>query len=366
MEIYAFVLLLPLLGAIVVNKDPRVRKGYYILVIFFLFFISTFRSSNMGRDYGGYISIFHNMVWRGGHYFKEEGFNTFSRIVGSISESHVFFSLCINLMLFIPLLVFFKRYIKEEDRLIALYIFAANPYLYLQTTFNMLRQCCATGIILVALMLFYNRRLYNYVLFVLLVLLARTFHRSSIIVLAIIPITLIKWSKRRWIIAATVSLLISFFFSSGVIGRFATLIGYESYSTFEASFLNNPLYIVLMYLYVIILSCSYDEFIKNESDRIYIDIYMFSLCLLLFAVKNDAVYRIRILFLYMSFPALPVIFRNLTTEPFFEMILRKKMEGRSLMVSFHYLYYFFFFIGYILLLAFNNNTYYVPFKFVSF
>ena len=97
----------------------------------------------------------------------------------------------------------------------------------------------------------------------------------------------------------------------------------------------------------------YDKICESRMQRIFVNLYIFSLCFLMLAVENDIVYRLYIAMAYASLPAVPIIINA----------MRKYKYGN--LVKWGYIgYYAAFYIGYIYLLYENNNPDYIPFKLI--
>lgn len=358
MEIYLFVFFLTFLGIFISEKENVICLYFYIAVLT-LFFISSLRDVMIGKDFGTYINIFYTNNF----YFKEKLFTAFIKTVSKVSTQPFWYATCINLLLFIPLVIYIKENVDYKDWMLVLFIFVANPYLYVQTTFNILRQCCATGIVLMGIMLLKRDNFLSIIGYILVVLLASEFHRSVLVAILIVPVDLFGWTKKKWMFVATASFALYFFLTPSLVAEVAGLIGFQNYASYEASVLDHPLYVLIIYLYTVLLISSYDEFEKDKKQKFFVDVYLFSLCFLMFAVRNDAIYRVRLFFVFISLPVLPYIFKNLTTRNFTRYICGLEVEFNGDIIRLHYVYYFVFYIGYISLLAINHNPYYVPFKF---
>ena len=321
--------------------------------MFLLWLLSSLRSEYIGADYRRYVHYFRQIAVFKDAYFREKGYVYLNYLVSLISSHYVVLAGAINAMLFIPFYYYIRKNVDEKYYALALFLFIANPYTYVQTTFNILRQCCASGIILLAVNALRKNR---EKLFVVLVLCAYQFHRVSIGVLVLLLVRAVKWTKHKWCILAFVSFLLSILPISAIVNYAAGFFGYTGYATYEASLLNNPAYILLASFYVFVLCKYYNHLFCSENEKFFVDIFMFSSCFLLFAIRNDSFYRARIVFSLASIPAVPIIFKN-----------RKKYKclgiWGKIYQQLYLLYNAGFYCSYILYLFFMNKTAYVPFKF---
>lgn len=358
MGFYIFILLLVLLF----GYGSSNNKKYAIVCTFFsfllLFLLSSIRASNMGRDYDTYLAYFERIRYYGTAYF-EKGYVLYNKIIGTISGDQVWFAFCINILLFIPLYKYIRLNVDYRYYWVCIFIFVANPYMFVQTTFNAIRQCCAIGIVLISIIYLHKN---NYIFYGIFLAIAVSFHRSSVFALVFPLINLIKWTKKKWITVSVISFVASFVFSRPLIAIITRFSKYDKYVDRDASLLDVPIYIIFIFIYFLFLAYIYDYLYETKQEKKYLDYYLFSLALLLFAVKNDGIYRSRILVLFVSIPGVAVVFKNIGNY----WVANNKMSMAKIVKFLHVAYYISFYIGYIGLLAIHNNTYYVPFKTVLF
>ena len=311
----------------------------------------------MGADYGEYINEF-TKIGLTGQGYMEEGYVLLNRIIYAISSSHVALAVGVNLLFFLPFYFFLKKTVKKENWFFCVFVFSANPYMYIQTTFNAMRQCCATGIILIAATVIYSTSLLKFKKFLfstLLVLLAAQFHKISYIFLLFPLFMVLKFKKKTWYIISTMFLLMSFLKFSALLDLVANSLGFGKYVNYEASFLNNPIYVVFVYA-VILLLIKYSERMKDNTS---VNVYLFSLSFLLFAVTNDMVYRV---YMMLSLVALPGLANILHSDKEILGAVEVK-HNYAWLRSGYIMYYLAFYVGYIMYLAIKNNSHYIPFNF---
>jgi len=330
--------------------------------LIYLFFISSFRYQIIGTDYPGYIGLFYQII-RIGHAYVENGYVVFNKIIAVFTEKYFGLAIGINLLLFIPLYYYIRYCVSERYWGLCVYIFAANPYMFIQTTFNALRQACATGIVLIGMNVLMHRKksIMPIVFYYLAILLAGQFHRLSYI-LAIIPVVLsIKWTKNHWYFFAMAALAVNLVGARLIAIVMVRLLQFnQRYLDYEASMLNNPIYILFVIIVIFYLLSHYDAYTAmGYNKKRLIDFYLFSLCFLIMALPNDMFYRVYMVLSFCALPGVAAVCEG--TLPGFS---RFRFRHEELIVERLYvLYYFFFYFGYIALLAINHNYSYVPFRF---
>ena len=293
----------------------------------------------------------------------EKGYVLLNRFIGLFTHNYVCLALTVNIILFIPLYKFIKKHVSTEYWGLCVFVFTANPYMFVQSTFNVLRQTCATGIILwgMSLLLDDSKSRKNVFSFLLIILLAAQFHRMAYIY-ATIPILLnIKWKKNYWYILMNISVFMNFIGMRFVARYIFRILHFnEEYLRAPATTLNNPVYILFVYCVILFIIWHYEAVAaKSPRKKQMIDFYIASLCFLIVALSNDEFYRGYMVLAFCSLPAIPVICDATLIGVGKIRIKHEEFFIRKLYV----LYYFFFYIGYIALLAIKHNTSYVPFRF---
>jgi len=332
------------------------------LSLIYLFLISSFRDQMIGTDYPGYIELFYQII-RIGHAYVENGYVFLNKIVAFFTDQYIGLAIAINLLLFIPLYFYIKNCVSPRYWGLCIFIFAANPYMFIQTTFNALRQACATGIVLIGMNALMHRKksIMPIVFYYLTILIAGQFHRLSYI-LAIIPVVLsIKWKKKYWYVFTVAAVAVNVVGARIIAMVMARLLHFSRrYLNYEASMLNNPIYILFVVLVIFYLLSHYNAYTAmGYKKKRLIDFYLFSLCFLIMALPNDMFYRVYMVLAFCALPGVATVCEG--TLPGFSRI---RFRHEKLIVERLYvLYYFFFYVGYIALLAINQNDSYVPFRF---
>lgn len=348
MATYFIIILLPAALWLVFKKNGNISIWYLRITLAVLFFISSFRDANIGTDYERYIQELIRMANGGVPYF-ERGFVILNKIASFFTMQPYGLAIIVNLLLFISLYHFIKTNIESRFWALCVFVFVANPYLYIQSTFNMLRQCCATSIMLWSVNSLYKKRWLQYLLFI---LIAAQFHKMAYTFVILIPLRLIRWKRSYWVAIASVCLLLNLVGYERILARVANIFGFGVYVNYEASMLNVIPYILLIFVYILWLCHHYKNLTQDKRGKFFLDFYIFSLCFLLLAVRNDAVYRVYITFAFISLPALQFIWDR----------ARKFQEGMIFKIGYP-AYYVCFYCGYIGYLYITQNANYIPFQY---
>lgn len=361
MFIYFFTILIIGCFYYLIYHSSLKRIAFVRLSLLFLFFISSFRDASIGADYIYYVSAF-KTISVSGTYYMEKGYVLLNRIVALLTDNYIGIAIAVNLILFIPLYYFIVKNVDEEYWGLVIFVFAANPYFFIQSTFNAMRQCCATGIIIVGFNYLIKRKegILNNIIYIIMVVLAAQFHRVSYCLL-ILPLVLhIRWTKVKWFIVLAVCLLLRIVNISSLVSVVGRWMRYTTYINYRASKLDNPIYIVFLICIFLFFIYHYDDFSSvSISSKNKMDTYLFSLSFLILALSNDMLYRIYMIIAFCALPGIPVVCQGIQLS---NTRVRIKNEEK-IVPRLYILYYLVFYFGYIMLLAYNQNSSYIPFKF---
>ncbi len=342
-----------------INKIAILRYG-----MLYLFVISTFRSISLGADSFNYIQAFRTISNRG-TYYMEKGYVFLNRLVSSFTSNYSVLIFIVNCLFFLSVYYYIKHFVKEEYWVYCLIVIAFQPYIYLQTTFNIIRQCCAVSFALIGMGFFVNsvkfkHKFTGYILFDLMIIVGAQFHRSTYFLLAIPIIYIIKMNKTKWRLLALLFVGFNQVGLSRILSRIEGLVGNANYINYSASILNNPIYILLVLVYFFWITSYYDSLEIEKWERYYFNIYLFSIAFMLFAVSNDMVYRVYIILAIISLPGIQIVFQNDKSS---RIVLSKKLNssGIGIFSLGLCLYYICFFVGYILYLNMTHNSAYIPY-----
>ena len=332
-------------------RNSNKKRGVCWLVLFMaiLMFLSTFRGKNIGADYENYIEVF-NRIGRSGTAYMEKGYVILNRFAHLLGDKPYHLSLVINLIFFPILTIYIYKYVDRKYWLLILFIFVADPYFYIQSTFNMVRQATGTAFILLAVIfLLSDKKKFALAAYVV----AVSIHNSMAAML-ILPIILwIKWNKKTFRAMSIICFFLNVFNVGDLMAVGLRIFDYGNYEKYEASLLNNIAYVILVFVVIQIIILFYDEICETKLHRRFVNLYIFALCFLMLAVENDETYRLYVSIAYIALPAVPIIIEG----------MRKYKYGN--LVKWGYIgYYTAFYIGYIYMLYQNQNPEYIPFKLI--
>lgn len=317
----------------------------FLFLTFYLFFISAFRAEHIGVDHPNYAREF-RMVGLIGATYYESGFVYLFKFLNLLNDDPLILSITISGLFIFNFTAYIKKYLPISYCFLCLLIFTFQPYLYIQSTFNSMRQGCAMGVLLFSIPSLMEKKWWK---FIFIVFISSTIHSAMIIFVSLIVFRYVNFTEKRIILLSVAFLGMNVL----KLGSFAFTIfsKYQGYETYEESVLNNPIYILVILFAIYYLISKYSILYKNETEKFFVDLFLFSLSFLLFAIENDIIYRIYKMFALISIPGIAFICKNLRkTYPIFEVGL----VG----------YYSAFYLGYISLWYIKNDSAYYPFKFI--
>lgn len=334
----------------ITNKSVAFYKNIFLSIIIFLLFISAFRADNIGSDHGQYISAFYSIKRYGDTYFTEKGYVFLNKLVLLLGGNATVLSFCVSSMLCIGYYLYIVKYVPTDYYIFSLIIFVCQPYMYIQSTFNIMRQGCATAIILISIPFLLNKK---WLIFVAIILLASTFHTSALAMILLIIFRNINFDAKRIRIVAIACIIMNFLkVGSWPFEIMNKLMGvYRSYNTYEASLLNFKPYVIAIFIIIMYFTSIYNDLYENKKEKFFVDLFLISLACMIFCVQNDILYRAYIYIAFTAVPGIAVICKNLRQK---KSIIELCFVG----------YYSAFYIGYISLWYINKDVSYYPFKFV--
>ena len=238
-------------------EDPNRSRGrvqnttIYTLIFFLLFAVSATRIA-VGGDYWSYTSIFNLLAQnRDKSVATEIGFNLLVKIIQHLFGFDGKQYIIIFAVVAFATIFFFMKGLDElsEDFAISFAMFMLLGYY--ASSFNSIRSYLAFSIAFFSVRYIFKREFWK---FVLLVLIASTFHISILIILVAYPLGLIKW--KPWSIAVMSAVSASFLAIPNVYRKLVFLVypQYENtiYDTGEISY-TNIARCVLVLIFAIVL-----------------------------------------------------------------------------------------------------------------
>ena len=178
------------------EKNEKRKTALYYLPVTFLVFLMGFRNQEMGVDLKGYLPSFERLtsyswdriITMQSFLNYEKGYIVFNKIIGSIYPDRQFFLFCCAAISILPVSIYIYK--TSKIPLVSLALYLGLPCFL--TVFSALRQAIAISICAISLLFIKNKKP---LVFVILVLLAVTFHSSAILFLVAYPLYHYKPSR---------------------------------------------------------------------------------------------------------------------------------------------------------------------------
>ena len=290
---YALVFLPAYAYAVGLVKGKKWNKLCIALFFIILIVVLSLRSINVGVDVSSY-NHFYNTIAKlpieNVLSFSEKGeklYYILNKVVSNIGADFQIFLAIVALISVLPIL---KLYYKKSDNAlltIALFL-AVAPF---SIFFSGLRQCIAIGIVIFAFKYVEEKKLIK---FIICIIIAFFFHRSSVFALALYPIYHAKITK-KWLYIIIPAMLMIFIFNKPI---FAMLLSSFN-NLYEGTITSTGAYSILILLVIFAIYCFIIP--NNEKiDKEYIgfrNILLLSIVIQCFAPLNSTVMRINYYYL---------------------------------------------------------------------
>jgi len=173
----------------------------YFWSIFLVLLVPAALRQATGNDYMRYVEFYH-LVVANAMVPTEEGFNILTRLVYALSgyENYLLMFAIFSAATILLFLLAIRD--QAEDFFFSFFLFMMFGY-YFQS-YNTVRYYFALALAFYALRFFLDRQ---YPVFVLLVLLASTFHKSALVVLVLFPLALLRWNRCFVLVAGAVGVM---------------------------------------------------------------------------------------------------------------------------------------------------------------
>lgn len=231
---------IPLYGFLTHANRNNFRKKQFVFVVFgIMTLISALRASTIGIDldlhYAKNYELISSVNWNDIPIFAtlkqyELGYCYFTKLLTYISTDVQFYIIITSIIIYGVHGYFFYK--KSEDVILSssLFMFLCLFYMYM----NIIRQAVAVSILLLAYLIFSEskKKVHNYVVFVLLVMLASAFHSSAILCLVYLLFDKLKFTKIHMLLGIVVTALIYVGYSSVYKFVLSILGGNDKYSSY--------------------------------------------------------------------------------------------------------------------------------------
>lgn len=253
---------IPLYGFLTHANRNNFRKKQFVFVVFgIMTLISALRASTIGIDldlhYAKNYELISSVNWSDIPVFAtlkqyEVGYCYFTKLLTYISTDVQFYIIFTSVVIYGVHGYFFYK--KSEDIILSssLFMFFCLFYMYM----NIVRQAIAVSILLMAYLIFSEskKKVHNYVVFVLLVILASGFHSSAILCLVYLLFDKLKFTKIHMLLGIVVTALIYVGYSSVYKFVLSILGGNDKYSSYLDSEEYGVGYMNLQSIYYVIIT----------------------------------------------------------------------------------------------------------------
>ena len=253
---------IPLYGFLTHANRNNFRKKQFVFVVFgIMTLISALRASTIGIDldlhYAKNYELISSVNWSDIPIFAtlkqyELGYCYFTKLLTYISTDVQFYIIFTSVVIYGVHGYFFYK--KSEDVILSssLFMFFCLFYMYM----NIVRQAIAVSILLLAYLIFSEskKKVHNYVVFVLLVILASGFHSSAILCLVYLLFDKLKFTKIHMFLGIVVTALIYVGYSSVYKFVLSILGGNDKYSSYLDSEKYGVGYMNLQSIYYVIIT----------------------------------------------------------------------------------------------------------------
>lgn len=253
---------IPLYGFLTHANRNNFRKKQFVFVVFgIMTLISALRASTIGIDldlhYAKNYELISSVNWNDIPIFAtlkqyELGYCYFTKLLTYISTDVQFYIIFTSVVIYGVHGYFFYK--KSEDVILSssLFMFFCLFYMYM----NIVRQAIAVSILIMAYLIFSEskKKVHNYVVFVLLVILASGFHSSAILCLVYLLFDKLKFTKIHMLLGIVVTALIYVGYSSVYKFVLSILGGNDKYSSYLDSEEYGVGYMNLQSIYYVIIT----------------------------------------------------------------------------------------------------------------
>lgn len=253
---------IPLYGFLTHANRNNFRKKQFVFVVFgIMTLISALRASTIGIDldlhYAKNYELISSVNWSDIPIFAtlkqyELGYCYFTKLLTYISTDVQFYIIFTSVVIYGVHGYFFYK--KSEDVILSssLFMFFCLFYMYM----NIVRQAIAVSILLLAYLIFSEskKKVHNYVVFVLLVILASVFHSSAILCLVYLLFDKLKFTKIHMLLGIVVTALLYVGYSFVYNFVLSILGGNDKYSSYLDSEEFGVGYMNLQSIYYVIIT----------------------------------------------------------------------------------------------------------------
>ena len=322
------------------------NKKIYIFIFLILILFSGLRSTDIGADTDTYFDML--QYPERSLYLKEKGYYYLNILAHNLGFNRIFFFVTISIIILSPIFYYLFKEIKPRYRWMILCLYLFNPYLYIQSNFNILRQVIAMSLSLILLFNYFNKKYFYVLIFF---ALALSFHFSIIIAFIILMMSsIINWDRVKLFNFITFMFILKI---SGIfhifiiyISYFFSNYGYLHYYNYRENLFSSNFIALLHYIFFIfILFFSYANSYINKKEKKLINLFHLTNAMFFLFSLNAVFLRIYIYFYLWDMYIFAIIIKNIKYK---------------LVIVIYLLYVFMLFIAFFILNKENIN--YVPYR----
>lgn len=265
------------------------KRERFLSFSFFVFtYMAAMRHWSIGNDTLTYERLYEQIAAYGSLVETsrfETGFVAFNKLLSNISTSPQFFIIVTSLIIFISFYVEIRS--NSSNYVIAVLLFLSCGLF--RFSLSAIRQCLALSILIWSISFLKKRK---YVPYIGLCVLAFLFHKSSIVATVLILVSSINWNKYIYRLIPFISLGVSLFAKSFLLGIIADYGDYGRYLTgiYAGGIRTATLFIIAMeVISIIVISIPRDSDNHNE---FYIKLSYCRLGILIASINLNAIDRI--------------------------------------------------------------------------
>lgn len=307
------ILLLSIFGIYFTNKGKnRTNKIWLCFIAFIqLSLLSMFRI-NIGIDYKSYKNIFNEISILPFNQINEHeieiGYGLLNKIVSIYTDNFgVLIAICSIITVGIMIFVIYKN---STSYALSIYLYVALSFYYM--AYNLTRQGIAISITIVGIKYIKEKKLIKYLL---VILLASTFHYSALIMIPIYFISRIKLTNIKVVIFSIITFILhTFLYDIINIGvkifpQYSPYVGSEFFKGVSINSIVLP-FIIFIVLYL------FKRFLisENKTNQIYINMSFYSLLLSILQTKVGILDRLPYYFNIFSILSLPILINCFKTK----------------------------------------------------
>lgn len=294
-----------------INVKSKIAKNFllFILLIFLVIpfcFREYFFPLTMGNDYYNYKLWFEDLTLSKINSINNIGFNLFIIFIKKIYNNFIFFLFCCGIFYNYLIIKFIQNNLKNHNQQLFAYIIYICVVYF--SSYNILRQCLSCSIFLCSLKYIKNKEKFKYIS---LILIASSFHISSISLLFLYPYL----NNKKYLLKKNM-IIIFFIFSYVKFDELINLINYFLKTLFNINYenrydilmfkeiLNYIPALIFLFIYLSLLILNYKNKGKFQEN---LDLSFLSLIIIILGTKNIIFARLSAYYIPLTILFLPLI-----------------------------------------------------------